>query len=279
MVYVGLILFGLCLGSFVNALVWRLREQEELLAKKPKGIGKQLRKLSITRGRSMCTHCGHALAPKDLIPVVSWLSLGGKCRYCKKTIADTPVTELLLPLLFVISYMVWPYEPTIWGTLDIAIFAVWTLILTGFLALAVYDVKWFILPDKIIVPVTILAAVMVGLIAYNTDNWFFARDSVVAAVVFFGFFYALYKISDERWIGGGDVKLAASLGLVVGTPFGATLTLFFASIIGTIWALPGLINRKTTIKTMLPFGPLLIIATIIVFLWGDKITSWYLGIG
>src|SRR4051812_13278636 len=100
MIIAVLIVFGLCLGSFVNALVWRVHEQEA--AKKPN------KKLSVLNGRSMCPHCEHELAAKDLIPVLSWLSLGGKCRYCHKPISKQyPLVELLTALLVVGSYIWW----------------------------------------------------------------------------------------------------------------------------------------------------------------------------
>lgn len=276
MVYLWLIVLGLCLGSFVNALVWRLHEQEELLEKKPKGIGKQLRKLSITRGRSMCTHCGHELAPVDLVPVFSWLWLRGKCRYCHKPINDTPFTEIMLPLLLVLSYSVWPYAPSGWTVLEIGIFSIWVLILTCFLALAVYDAKWYLLPDKIVLPLTIFSFILMGLLAYSLSDWTVLRDAVIAGLAFFGLFYAMFSLSNERWIGGGDVKLAISLGLLAGTPLAAALLLFIASLVGTVMAIPGLIQGTRTAKSMLPFGPFLIVAGIIVFLWGDNILSWYL---
>lgn len=277
MVYLWLIVLGLCLGSFVNALVWRLHEQEELLEKKPKGIGKQLRKLSITRGRSMCTHCGHELAPVDLVPVFSWLWLRGKCRYCHKPINDTPFTEIMLPLFLVLSYSAWPYTPNGWTIVEIGIFSVWAIILTCFLALAVYDAKWYLLPDRIVLPVTILSLALVILLAYSTKDWMILRDAVLAGTALFGLFYAMFTISNERWIGGGDVKLALSLGLLAGSPLAAALLVFIASVLGTLMALPGIIRGSRNAKSMLPFGPFLMTAAVIVFLWGDSILSWYLG--
>src|SRR3712207_2755294 len=99
MVYLAFLFFGLCLGSFVNALVWRIHEQDILREKERLSSAdkQRLEKLSISKGRSMCMHCGHELAAKDLVPVFSWLYLRGKCRYCKHVIPDSPVAELLVP--------------------------------------------------------------------------------------------------------------------------------------------------------------------------------------
>src|SRR5579871_5847178 len=95
-----LIVVGLAAGSFVNALVWRVHEQ----SKKKKSA-----ELSILKGRSMCPRCKHELAASDLIPVLSWLWLRGKCRYCQKPISPQyPVVELAVALVFVSSYFWWP---------------------------------------------------------------------------------------------------------------------------------------------------------------------------
>src|ERR1700712_4728549 len=102
-----LVVLGLIFGSFVNAFVWRLHERESLLQKKRKPTKKQLSELSILHGRSMCVHCHHELAAKDLVPLFSWLWLRGKCRYCHKPIQDSPLIEAVLPVLFIVSYLAW----------------------------------------------------------------------------------------------------------------------------------------------------------------------------
>src|SRR5206468_2175714 len=108
MIYVALIALGLIFGSFVNALVWRLHEQEELreqieTLKSKKGskasltkLETQLRSRSMLHGRSMCSHCHHELAAKDLVPLFSWLWLRGKCRYCSVKIQDNPWVEITM---------------------------------------------------------------------------------------------------------------------------------------------------------------------------------------
>jgi leader peptidase (prepilin peptidase)/N-methyltransferase len=155
MIIAALILIGLALGSFVNALMWRLHEQEiESVKKKTKKRTEYLKDLSITKGRSMCTHCHHQLAPKDLIPVVSWASLRGKCRYCKQPIADTPLAELLTPLLFVVSYYYWPVLLHGYGLIS---FLFWLPCIVGFVALSIYDIRWYLLPNRIVYPLFLLA--------------------------------------------------------------------------------------------------------------------------
>jgi prepilin signal peptidase PulO-like enzyme (type II secretory pathway) len=121
MIIVFLCGLGLIFGSFVNALVWRLAKQEGLDAgeptpKKPKAKTSAKKSVattdySITTGRSMCPQCHHTLAAKDLVPVLSWLSLRGKCRYCGQPISrQYPLVELLTGLLFMVFYLGWPFS-------------------------------------------------------------------------------------------------------------------------------------------------------------------------
>jgi prepilin signal peptidase PulO-like enzyme (type II secretory pathway) len=232
--------------------------------------------LSIAKGRSMCSHCYHPLAAKDLIPVVSWLWLRGKCRYCGHPIPDTPLSELLVPALFVISYFAWP-ETLVGGAATSVIhFIVWLLILVGFVALFLYDLRWYILPNRIVYP---LVALSVGWALYDALSGpqviHHLLGLVGAVAVSSGIFYVLFVISDGRWIGGGDVKLGLVIGPLVGTALHSFLVLFIASLLGTIVALPGLLTGKMQRQSRLPFGPFLMAATVFTVLVGDQLIDWY----
>lgn len=272
MVIAILVVVGLCLGSFVNALVWRLHEQSQTKNKK------KLRGLSVVHGRSICPHCEHQLKTIDLVPVFSWLSLRGRCRYCKKPISwQYPLVELIAAGLLVFSYAAWPYTIQDWSKPEIAIFGVWTLIVTGFLALAVYDIRWYILPDKIVLPLTAIGVIMVGLIAVTYHDVTIIWEAIIGMGVIFGLFYLLFQLSKGKWIGGGDVKLAVVLGLLAGTFMKALLLLFLASVLGTIYGvvLATVGKQKMSRKLRVPFGPFLIIAVVIVVLFGTDIIDWY----
>ena len=272
MIIAALIVFGLCLGSFVNALVWRLHSQaaEQGKAKPNK---KYLRDLSITKGHSMCLSCKHPLAKRDLIPVLSWLLLRGKCRYCHKPIPDTPVAELLTPLLFVVSYLYWPVPFT---HPQIGVFVQWLLLLVGFVALTLYDLRWYLLPDRIVYPLGVLAFVVAIINVVDSHTVLHSITNLVLAVaVGGGIFYVLFQVSGGRWIGGGDVKLGWLLGLVVGTPAKAALFIFAAALGGTIVSVPLLVSGKMKRNTTIPFGPFLIAGAIISVLFGTSILSWY----
>jgi prepilin signal peptidase PulO-like enzyme (type II secretory pathway) len=282
MTFVALAVVGLCMGSFVNALVWRVYEQARLhreaakpkLAKaKRRQLEKEARELSIIKGRSRCTHCGHELAARDLIPVLSWLELRGKCRYCGAHIDDTPLVELATSALFVLSYWRWPRPLDAQGTTNLI---VWLVILTGLVALFVYDIRWLRLPNRIVYPLIIiaLALVLANALIFG-DGAAAIRDAVLSVAICGGFFYLIYQISGGKWIGGGDVKLGILIGLVLPGWEQGFVALFLASVLGTLTILPFLFAKKITATSKVPFGPFLIAATIIVKLFGAGFIAWY----
>lgn len=267
MIIVALILLGLAWGSFINAYVWRLYKQSK---------SKKTNKYSIVKGRSQCVHCSHQLATKDLIPVISWLSLGGKCRYCHRSISwQYPAVELGTSLLFVVSYIYWPQDFQ-GATLEIALFGLWLMALVGLIALTVYDIRWMILPNKILTPIFALGATGVVLTFASLGEIQVITDALAAMLVGGGLFYAIFQLSNGRWIGGGDVKLGFVLGLLLGSPDQALLMLFLASLLGSLTVMPLLLLKKVTPKTRIPFGPFLIAGAIIAKFFGADITDWYL---
>jgi prepilin signal peptidase PulO-like enzyme (type II secretory pathway) len=226
--------------------------------------------------RSECPHCHHVLAPKDLVPVLSYVSLKGKCRYCKEPIQDTPLAELLLPTVWIASYIFWPVQLEGAGLFQLI---AWLILWIGFAALFIYDLRWFLLPNKIVFPLIGLSAVQVLVmpIAYHY-SWHTVLGAALGALTLSGIFYLIFQMSDGKWIGGGDVKLAIALGLLAGDPLRSALLLFFASLIGTLAATPQLIKNGMRAKTMVPFGPLLIAGLLLVQLFGSTIISWYSGL-
>ena len=253
-------------GSFVNAFVWRLHEQEEVKSSK-KPDKKYLNKLSIKKGRSMCTHCKHELAAKDLVPVLSWLYLRGKCRYCASSIEDSPMVELSTSLIFALSYVFWPYE---FHGIGLYYFVFWLIFLVAFVALAVYDLRWYILPDKIVFPIILLALVqLIGSVVFYNLGWQAIASAFWGVLISSGLFYAVFVFSKEQWIGGGDVKLGIVIGILIGGPMMSLMMLFTASSLGSLIGIPLLIAGKR--KVRLPFGPFLLIATVIMTLFGASI--------
>lgn len=273
MITAMLLAVGLSLGSFVNALVWRVHEQETEAGKK-KPNRKYLRELSITKGRSMCPMCHHELRIIDLIPVYSWLRQGGKCRYCHKPIsAQYPLVELLTAGLFGLSYAFWPVAIS---RVEVLSFGLWLVLLTGLVALLVYDLKWLLLPNRIMYPLAGVAGLLAAVELVTADGPLSALFNVILAVAIGGgIFYGLFQVSNGKWIGGGDVKLGWLLGLVVATPARAVLVIFSAAALGSLVSLPLLASKRLQRNSVIPFGPFLIIGAIITVLWGSDILDWY----
>lgn len=273
MIIAILAVVGLCAGSFVNALVWRVHEQSTENNKKTPDK-KYLAKLSISNGRSMCPRCKHGLVAKDLLPVLSWLSLRGKCRYCKQPIsAQYPLVELVTAVLFITSYLWWPAT---FGTAQTAIFVLWLALLVGLIALLVYDLRWLLLPDRILYPLGALAIIQAVIaIGIATSPLTVLLNTLLAIAVGGGIFYFLFQISGGKWIGGGDVKLGWLLGLLMSTPSRSFLFIFMAAAAGSLISVPLLASGRLKRTSTIPFGPLLIIAAIIVQLFGVDILNWY----
>lgn len=257
MIYIVLAILGLAFGSFVNAFVWRWHEKKDWV-----------------KGKSECVHCHHKLVASDLIPVLSWLALKGKCRYCKKPIsAQYPLVELVTAFLFVISYALWPQGLS--GG-EVMVFAIWLVLLVGLISLAVYDLKWMLLPDKIVLALFILAIIQaLTIVLLSSDPTKELLGRLLGFIVGGGIFYAFFQFSKGRWIGGGDVKLGFLLGLIAGSAGRSFLLIFVASLAGTLISLPLLMSKKIGKTTRIPFGPFLIVAIIIVQLFGHDIITWY----
>jgi leader peptidase (prepilin peptidase)/N-methyltransferase len=249
---------GLCMGSFVNALVWRIHKKKDWV-----------------KARSQCVHCGHQLAAKDLVPVFSWLALRGRCHYCHKPIsAQYPLVELAGGAVFALSYIFWP-QPFFDG--QVVVFVTWLIASVGLLALFVYDLRWMLLPSKIIYPTAAVAAAgrLIYLIGFEQHKlhalWWWILSIAAAS----GIFLLLFMISSGKWIGYGDVRLGLITGTLLANPAHSLLMIFIASVIGTLFILPAVAAGRKNLTAKLPFGPFLIAATAITLLFGESLINWY----
>lgn len=241
---------GLVMGSAVTAIVYRV----------PRGR-------SWVHGRSACPSCGAALAPRDLVPVASFLLSRGRCRQCGARISwRYPITELWCgawaALLFMSVGLSWslPFL-AFWGFLLVALFWI--------------DLDFQLLPDVLTLPGALL-----GIAAALTIEGG-ARHALLGVIVGSGALWLLrWGYSLVRGIEGmgfGDIKLAAMFGAVLGWQL-TLLTLFLAALAGSIWGVI-LISRKAGGgKTALPFGSLLAPAAMVAFLWGAAWIRAYTGL-
>ena len=252
-----LFLIGLVFGSFINAFVWRWHEKKDWV-----------------KDRSECVHCHHKLGFWDLIPVFSWLFLKGKCRYCGKHISfQYPLVEIITAVLFIGSYIFWPYKLAGFQIVD---FILWLAVLIGLVILAVYDLKWMLLPNKIIaaffVPATLMAILT---IATSNNNLATALNYIGGVLVGGGVFYIVFIISKGQWIGGGDIKLGFLLGLIAGSIQSSLLMIFLSALLGSLVSVPMLMAHKANRTSKIPYGPFLILGLYIVQLFGASILGWY----
>lgn len=277
-------ILGLCFGSFAGATVWRLRARqlaydkkqgESVDAKEYKRL-KTLENGFSAHDRSRCLSCHHTLAWYDLLPLVSWCSTRGKCRYCKQSIGwFEPLIELTTAVAFVVSYLLWPFA--LISTLDWISFAVWLSVLVGLVIIFWYDAKWYLVLWMTIWPTLVLAAIFVGL-RYAISPSDISLASVAGSVaILAGLYWLLWAVSKGVWVGLGDAQIGAVVGLLLMDWQKAFLALLLANAIGTLIVIPGLVAKKITRKTAIPFGPLLIAGSLIAFVLGDRIIAWFMG--
>jgi leader peptidase (prepilin peptidase)/N-methyltransferase len=251
-IYLGFI--GLMIGSAINAIVWRLH------------VGRKW-----TKGRSICPECKHVLAPIDLIPIVSWLWLRGCCRYCKARIKDSPIVEGLTAGLFAVSaYVLAPHS--IIGYVQLG---TWFVLLSLIIILAVYDLRWMILPDKIMLPAIGVAVILTGITAFGAHSWMVFRGPIEAAVTAGGAVFALVALSKGRAMGGGDIKFVFMMGLILGVK-ATLLAMLLAFDVAAVIAVALIMAKKRGRKDQIPFGPFLAAATVVAYLYGHTIIQWYL---
>lgn len=287
--YIALVLVGLCLGSFAGATVWRLRARElDAIKNDKKDTEKEgynhkeytrLKKL-LGKGplsdRSQCLHCGYELKWYDLIPVVSWLSLKGKCRKCQHPIGKFELfMELGVAAFFVLSFMFWPGG--IHDGLQLAHFILWLIAGVIMAVLFAYDTKWFMLPDSFSIALAVVGLGIVGVSAAESQDITGTLLTAFGAVaVLSGLYAVLYAVSQGRWIGFGDVKLGVGLALILVDWQLAAMALFLANFIGCLIVIPLLVSKKLKRDSHVPFGPMLIAGTILAWFIGWPILDAYL---
>lgn len=241
-------LFGLLMGSAVTAIAYRVP-----------------REISWVHGRSRCTSCDHELAVWDLVPVFSWASTLGRCRYCHARISwRYPLTELACTawaLLLAFKVGLGPTYPllAVWGFLMIAL--LWI------------DFDFQLLPDVLTFPGTLIGLAAAAMVPGGP------RTALYGVIMGSGLLWLLawgyFKVRKIEGMGGGDVKLAAMFGVLLGWQ-GALLTLFISALAGSVWGGVLMARREGDARTAIPFGTLLAPTAMIVFLWGDRWLDSYL---
>ena len=236
-------IIGIAVGSFLNVCIWRLPREE-----------------SIIRPGSHCPACSTALGVRDLVPVLSWIFLRGKCRYCGAKISPRyPAVELLTGVLFVWCFLRFGLSPQLAPALVFSAFMV---------AITFIDLDHQIILDGML---ALLAAAGLGLGLWpGQPGWV---DMLIGAGVGGGMLLVLAVVSGGG-MGGGDVKFAAALGFWLGWP-GILLGLFIGFVAGGAISLLLLATGLRGRKDFIPFGPFIALGAWIALLYGKNILAWY----
>lgn len=239
-----LMIIGLLFGSFFNVVGLRTPAGE-----------------SIARPRSACPKCNHQLTSKELVPVFSYLFQKGACRSCGTCISPIyPSVEMATAILFTISPLLvgWSKE----------LIVAWTLI-SLLMIIFVSDVTYMIIPDKVLLffaPALLIERVFIPL----TPWW----DMLLGSAVGFLLLLVIALVS-KGGMGGGDIKLYAVLGIVLGWKL-VLLSFFFATITGTVLGLVGMGLGKVKKGKPMPFGPAIVVGTLVAYYFGNDFLEWYI---
>jgi leader peptidase (prepilin peptidase) / N-methyltransferase len=242
-------LFGLCVGSFLNVVIYRL----------PRGQ-------SLVSPPSRCRNCGYSLRWFDNIPVISWVLLRGRCRKCATRVSvQYPLVELITAALFVLVVWFTPVGPVLASRL---------LLVCILIALFGIDLEHQILPNSITLP-GIVIGLLLSVIAPPG-----IKDALLGAALGGGILYAIaaayYLWRREEGMGMGDVKMLAMIGAFLGWK-AVLVTLIFASFSGAFIGLGMMAVQRGGMKYALPFGTFLSLGAVAAMFVGEPLVTWYAG--
>ena len=255
--WVFIFLFGLIVGSFLNVCIYRI----------------PLPDVSIhSPRRSFCPECHETINFYDNIPILSYLLLWGKCRYCKAKISLIyPLVELATGILFLLVF--YHFGLTLEFLLALAFIAV-------LLPISVIDARHYIIPNVIIVTGLILGGVIVCAITYQrADVWYLLTrfiGAVAGGLVLWLIAVIGSAVLRKKAMGGGDIKLMALIGLFLGAWPELVMVLAFSAFSGAIVGSALIISGRKSRQSPIPYGPFLAGAAVLVLLWGDRLWSTYL---
>lgn len=245
--------FGLAWGSFLSVVIWRVDDAR-----------------SIIFGRSKCTHCKQTLKWYDLVPLISYGLLCGRCRKCGEKISLLyPLIEIITGTIVLLLYF---YVGLGW----VAVVA-W-LIFSVLIVTLGYDAIHMLIIDQV-VWLGVALVIVFHLISKSTDvSWLSVLpDFGIGLAIGLGVPLALMLMGRGRWMGEGDVMVGALIGLFLGYP-NIIVAYVLAFILGSLYGVGLIIFSQKKLKDAVAFGPFLVIGTIAAFFFGAKLIGWYLGI-
>ncbi len=241
--YIIVFIYGILIGSFLNVLIYRIPKKENFV-----------------KTRSHCMSCGYQLKWYDLVPLFSWLALGGKCRKCKTKISvQYPLIEGLNGVLYLAVFAKYGFS------VDSLVYC---LLFSALLALSVIDFRTYEIPVGFNYFILALGLINVFM---NLSNWL---EYVIGLLAVSAVLTILYYASKGRAIGGGDVKLMAATGLLIGWKLNV-LAFLLGCILGSVIHI---IRMKVSGEDhVLAMGPYLAAGVAIAVMFGNEFLSWYLG--
>ncbi len=261
--------FGAVIGSFLNVLIYRLP------------IGMDFKK-----GSSICPNCKHQLSWKDLFPLFSWVFLGGKCRYCKAPISKQyPIVEALNGIFYVLAYIfLCGGVSNLSGEFslnDLGLslkLAGYMIMFSSLIVISWIDFKHQIIPDSMWVSILVGGAFIVGdalITGEFNKNWIISK--IIGFFTVSGLFFIVALVTGGRAMGGGDIKLMAAVGFVLGWK-AVLISLFMAAFLGVIFSIGRKLVSKEAMKGVIPFGPFLAMGSAVCAFVGESIFNGYLGL-
>lgn len=249
LIVVASALLGLAVGSFLNVVIWRVPRHE-----------------SVVSPPSHCPGCDAEIAPRDNIPVLSWLILRGRCRRCGVHIsARYPLVEAGTGAL--------------WAMLALRFDDTWALpaylvLAAGLVALSLIDLDTFLLPNRIVYPLTVVVVALFGVAAIVGDDSAAFVRALIGGGAAFAVFLGLHLVS-PRGMGFGDVKLSFVLGVALGWVSGPTvfLGMFLAFLLGSVVGILLIVTKVRSRRDHVPFGPFLAAGTVLALLLGDPLLA------
>lgn len=239
-------LAGLTIGSFLNVCIYRLPKKE-----------------SIVTGPSHCVSCGERIKKHDLIPVLSYLLLGGKCRSCKAKISPRYMfVELITGALFILIALKYQYS---------VLTALYSVFAAALIVLTFIDFETKTIPNGIVI---FIFAVGIILTILSVDLVWYER---VIGLFCVSLFLLLIAIIVRGGMGGGDIKLMAAAGLVLGWKL-IIFSFLVGSILASVYGLIFARRNHVGVKAVIPFGPFLAAAMVISIFVGQVSINWYLGL-
>lgn len=247
-------LYGIVIGSFLNVCIYRIPLGE-----------------SVAKERSHCMQCGHQLSWYELIPLVSWVVLRGKCRKCHAKIsAQYPVVEALNGILYVVIFYVHGFTEELSVVYDISLIAesvIYCLMTSALIVLTVIDERTGEIPVGINIFLLVLG-IAETVLAHEV--WL---SHIIGMVVVSGFLELIYLLSKGSAIGGGDIKLMAAAGLILGWEK-IVLAFFIGCILGSVIHLTRM--KLTKADHVLAFGPYLSAGIFVAAVWGTQLIHFYI---